>query len=273
MIRPTTAAFTLVAALLCAGCASPKVWVERTESVTFPADLLNTLRVETHNGDVTCSNADGTDVTATVRIRAGGATLESANQALAAVDVVSAAGNPVGEHLLGWKWNIPRQSDWGAVVDFNIAAPAKLGFHVQSHNGDVRVNGMQGPCTLNSHNGDIVASVGGESLSITTHNGDVTATAGGPEISLRSHNGDIRLDAATTSELAGVLETHNGSIHARFGEKTSTELLCDTHNGRVDSSIHWQVRRLNRSSAEGKLGNGGRHFRIESHNGSIILTH
>ncbi len=274
MHRASSGRWPLVVWLLSplGGCATPQIWVERTETLSVPAESISQLSVETGNGDVVCVGEEGrSDLTATVRIRAGGSTIDSANRALAAVEIVSEA-EPGGEHRFAWQWLETRRLDWGATVHFTLTVPADIGAQVETHNGDVKVTGLHGACTLHSHNGDIVARVGAAPLYVSTHNGDVTAEASGPEITLESHNGDIRLDAALAATLGGAIETHNGSIHARFGENTSAELVCDTHNGRVESEIPWRVRRISRSHAEGSLGEGGREFRVESFNGSIVLA-
>jgi len=262
---------TFTVPFVAVGCTHlrPKVWVEETRELTFAADGVDKLTIDTHNGDVAVTGDESrADVHVIAKCKGGGGTHESAQACLAAIEIVSRSGAR-GAHRLAWKWNMSRQRDWSASVEFKVAAPARLALDADTHNGDVTARGLDGKCRLTSHNGDIEVRTGPAPLTATTHNGDIAAHSRGETITLTSHNGDVHLDASAIAKLNGKVGTHNGRVIVEVGAQTGTELSCNTYNGRITCDVPWQVSKITRRSAKGVIGAGGAQFAAETYNGNI----
>ncbi len=259
--------------LLTAGCAyggNPAVWTnEVTEELTIDTSGLARIEARTHNGTVTYTGQDDDSTIATVVVtkKGGGMTLDDAQEALDAIEVVVESRGSDAKRI-AWKWKTPKKRTWGAYVSYKIDAPAKLGLDIETHNGPINATGVQADAKIVSHNGVIeVGSCQGQ-LHAETHNGPIKASDIQADAKIVSHNGAIevgpcqgRLHAEThngpiTAESSGVslrVITHNGKITATFAGK---EANLTTHNGRIDADL---------SRCGALSGN------IVSHNGAIRL--
>lgn len=254
------------------GCVAwPAVWVEETADFSVPAADVTELNIRTHNGRVEVNGeADREEIVVEVTKKAGGLTVTSAQACLDAIEIVSDSGS-AGRHRLGWRWQGIRAPDWRARVSFSINAPTRLAVDVETHNGGIVVEGIDGECDLDTHNGSVSAVCGAEPLRAHTHNGSIHATTAAEEIVLTSHNGRIEVDAAQSKLLGGRVVTHNGRIRLRVNEETGADISCITHNGRITSEVPLRVTLMRRGRARGTLGDGGPDLHIETHNGSIRI--
>ena len=253
----------------CSGCGR-KVWVEKTQELTFTAADLGEVSVETHNGSVVITGAaDREQGEATVKIKAGGKTQESAAACMEAIELVSTTEG--SKHQLGWKWRTEKQPDWAAQVGFTVEVPQRLGATVRTHNGGVVVRNIAGACDLETHNGGVNVTAGAAPLRAETHNGGIEATTSGESVSLVTHNGGIELNAAACARLGGEVVTHNGGIRVTMSPNTSTELSCSTANGRIQCGVPWKVASMSRNEARGTIGEGGAALKIETYNGGIKI--
>ena len=121
-------------------------------------------------------------------------------------------------------------------VEFHAQVPAGVAFRGGTVNGDVEVANLAGPVNAETVNGSVAAVLHGQGttpLSFKTVNGGVTVSV--PK--------DLNADLEA--------ETVNGSIETDFPI---------TVTGRI-----------NRRHLDGRIGQGGRHLKIETVNGSIRL--
>lgn len=137
---------------------------------------------------------------------------------------------------------------------FAIDAPARLAVRCTSHNGSIKVRGIDGTLKLESHNGGLQGE------------------ARGPLAELVTHNGSVNFELTTSGEIQGNVETHNGSIELAFGASTSAVVHASTANGSVRCDRPLQGAEASRSRLRGKLGDGATgKLVISSHNGSVRL--
>ncbi|BDC48781.1 hypothetical protein F183_A10970 [Bryobacterales bacterium F-183] len=119
----------------------------------------------------------------------------------------------------------------GAGVRLNLRVPKKLELdRIRSTNGHIRVNGTEGPATLETTNGKIGAEkMNGKLIARTTNGG----------ISIEGHAGSVRANTTNGSiqgEMRGALEaeTSNGSIDMKVDNAGSTSpVRLETSNGKI----------------------------------------
>ena len=255
------------------GCWSdgPSVWTEAVEERTIDTTGLTALEVRTHNGSIDFqSQAAGGSASVTVKKKAGGATQEDAEEALAAINVlIEPVGN--GETRISWKWAVPKKAQWGGDVSFAIRAPGSLHFDAETHNGAIAVAEVSGDVKVVSHNGKVKVRSNNGKLHAETQNGEVDATYAGPEVNISSHNGEVLADLSKCGAVGGSITTHNGQVRIEVGKNTAATLKCETHNGKIDCDAPLSDSRKARGELTGKLGSGGPSLNIETHNGSIRI--
>jgi len=263
MVRSTIVGFVVV--LLVAKAVSglnliSSHWEEGKRTVTFRPQFTKAYEVVTANGTVDFAGQD--DPARTVEVvadcKAGASTSERAQEALDAIEVTT-DGKETENCRIGWRWRIPQESDWSAVVDFTIRAPKNVKLRAECHNGRIFVKNLVGNAKISTHNGQIDAETAGESLDVETDNGEITAKFPGRKINLQSHNGRISADLSDSHSVEGNIGTHNGVVQVTVGKQTSCELIAKTHHG-------WRNRR------GGKIGSGGGKLVVTSHNGAVLIN-
>jgi predicted protein tyrosine phosphatase len=263
MVRSTIVGFVVV--LLVAKAVSglnliSSHWEERSRTVTFPPKFTKAYEVVTANGtvDFAGQNDPAKTVEVVAHCKAGASTSERAQEALDAIEVTT-DGKETETCRIGWRWRIPQESDWSAVVDFTIRAPKNVKLRAECHNGRIFVKNLVGNAKISTHNGQIDAETAGESLDVETDNGEIIAKFPGRRINLQSHNGRISADLSDSHSVEGNIGTHNGVVQVTVGKQTSCELIAKTHHG-------WRNRR------GGKLGSGGGKLVVTSHNGAVLIN-
>lgn len=292
-IKPMTR-MLLSCVLLCAcvqGCSrwSPKVWVQDTQELTIPTTGVSKVAVTTHNGAVKMTGeANRGDMFVIATLKGGGRDQASAEEALAAIEIVSER-DANGTYILGHRWSVTRQPDWQASVAFDVTMPTNMTASAKTHNGAVRVAHIDGDCELVSHNGAITADdvrakchvetnngriridAPGATVRAVTHNGAIDAKTGGNSVHLESHNGRIKLDASNATALGGKVCTHNGAVRVVVPTNANAELTCSTNNGSINCNAPMKVSKKTRRLLVGVLGDGSNTFTAETHNGAIRI--
>jgi hypothetical protein len=263
MLRSTIVGFVVV--LLVAKAVSglnliSSHWEERSRTVTFPPRNTKVYEVVTANGTVDFAGQDDPSkpVEVVALCKAGASTSERAQEALDAIEVTT-DGKETESCRIGWRWRVPQETDWSAMVDFTIRAPKSVNLRAECHNGRIVVKNLVGNAKISTHNGQINAETAGESLDVETDNGEITAKFPGRKINLRSHNGRISADLSDSHSIEGNIGTHNGVVQVTVGKQTSCELIAKTHHG-------WRNRR------GGKIGSGGGKLVVTSHNGAVLIN-
>jgi DUF4097 and DUF4098 domain-containing protein YvlB len=232
---------------------------------------LTAIEVRTHNGEIEFTGQPAGDpATVTVRKKAGGSSIADAQEAMAAIEIVSERSSK-GEQKLEWRWKGVKKSRWAGDVAFVIAAPGNLRFEAETHNGAITATGIIGEADVLSHNGAIKVDSREGKLQVETHNGAIAATYGGPSVTLETHNGEIKADLRQSGSVRGDVTTHNGAIELSVGANTAADLVAETDNGRVTCDAPITVESVGKSRLEGKLGPGGDRLELTTHNGSISI--
>ena len=279
MHRPRLAFGTLLlgAVLLTTGCISinghgwhwgKSVWTEEVqERIALDTADLEKLQVKTHNGFVHFT-ADSGEAYVLVTKKAAGWTADEAQKAMEALEVyVEPAG--AGTQKIGYRWKGIKSPSWNASVSFDIHASGGIDLAGQTHNGQVKVVGLEGDLEFTTHNGGIEASTSGEVMRVRTHNGGIKATFAGKELDLKTHNGNVTTDLTASATVEGKVKTHNGDVEILVGESTSLNLDCRTHIGEIRCTAPLESVETTRRSLHGILGSGEGNLAIQTHNGSV----
>ena len=260
-----------------AGCTmgASKAWVEDSQVLSVSVEGLERLAVSTHNGSVKYSGiADVERMKVVVKCKGGGPDMDTAQEALDAIELISCADSDKG-YKLSWKWRVTKKPEWQGEVSYEVVGPRHFALEVQTHNGAVSADDIDGECSLTTHNGAVKVKSGVSPLRVQTHNGRIEAVCCGSEVSLETHNGEIDLNASGSSKLGGRLATHNGSVSVIVGEKTSANVSCSTHNGAIKWNAPAQAKSSAKSNgrkvASGTIGEGGESLVVETYNGSIKI--
>lgn len=251
--RVATRVLLLAGSLLGAGGCGPRVWIEETVTQPLPMSALTELTIKTHNGHIGFEGRpDISDGTITVSKRAGGRTLDQAEEAMDAIEVaVESSGD--GHTTLGWKWSVPRAFGWGAQVDFDVVARGSVNLQAQTHNGQIKVSGLSG---------DVEA---------LTHNGGISMQTTGSNVEAKSHNGQIVAGLDCDGAVGGSMATHNGHIQVTFGDAGSAIVACETHNGAINADSAIPLKHTSKRRAEAKIGAGEGRLTLITHNGGISI--
>jgi len=121
---------------------------------------------------------------------------------------------------------------------------------IESTNGSLRVEDVQGNAQLRSTNGSIKIYRAQGNFDVSTTNGSIELSAHGGDVKARSTNGGIR-----ANDLNGGLsaETTNGSINARLAGGTSTPVRLETTNGGIEVTLAKPANGLHASTSNGSI--------------------
>lgn len=227
-------AFPLAAALLLTGCEDFADWgnSERFKEDfhgTFPLTPGGTVSLETFNGAVEVFGWDqnSVDVSATK--------YASTKEQVDAIKIDVAASTAASVRIRAIR---PSASGWhdNMGARFTIRVPRNVQLDgINSSNGAVKVEGIDGPARLHTSNGAIrVTRVHGE-LEARTSNGSIDTQELDGDANLRTSNGAIRVEA---SHGAFEAATSNGSIVASLADPgTARTLKLHSSNGKIELTI------------------------------------
>ena len=141
-------------------------------------------------------------------------------------------------------------------VSYDVWVPARTDLDLETTNGGLAVEGVNGRLRLGTTNGGIrLAAVSGDVHAETTN--------GGVDVSLEGE----RWQGAGLS-----IETTNGGVRVRVPEGYSAELEASTTNGGIDFGFPVTVEGRLTRRIRATLGNGGPALRFETTNGGIRLV-
>ncbi|MCG3131508.1 MAG: hypothetical protein FLDDKLPJ_02301 [Phycisphaerae bacterium] len=238
------------------------------ERLSFPADQTTALHVKTGNGFVRAAAGAGNVFEITVRKEGRAPTTREAQEALAAIEVVSETTD--GVRTLTWRYKEPRSKAWNATVSFEVLMPASVALAATTHNGALNVSGLASDVELSTHNGAVVVEGHtGARLKAESYNGRLTVSSTAADLDAETYNGAIRCTASNGAAPRVRLVSHNGGIDLDLADDASAALTCTTSNGSVRCDLPVTADAASRTSLRGKLGDGKGRVQTETHNGSI----
>lgn len=264
-----------------------RCWKTSREERAVPAEGVGSVRAETHNGPVRVTgDLSAAEIRYVAVRKAAGRGAESAERALAAIEIVE---RREGDALvLGWRWREGPRWDWREETGFEIVLPARLAASVETHNGPVFAEGVEGglraashngpvealncagPGHLKTHNGPVKAAGHRGPLEASTHNGPIHAEASG-ETRLRSHNGPVRAGLTSDGPVRASIETHNGPVSLSIAEGASARIEARSEHGPVAIDERFEPRTGGGSGKAGRCGGGEGLIEVASVNGPVRI--
>lgn len=223
-----------------------------------------TVVLDNRNGNLTVTgwNRDSVDVVAYVEVRSRRRSdlekiIESVRIKMEqeADRLVIEADSPESEGGSGfWDWVFGRHTQ--VSIDFEVRIPERSDLTVETLNGNVGVDGVQGKIRMGSTNGNVEAEAVQGAVDASTTNGNVEVSCGNiktdERISCRTTNGDATVVVSDKTEADVELSTVNGQVHC--------DLPVTVQGGISDKRIH------------GRIGQGGGKIHLSTVNGNVRLS-
>jgi hypothetical protein len=261
--------FLLSGATGCIG-SHTQLWETTKQDIQLDGRSVTLLRVRTHNGSVDVRAIDGRrDISVEATIRAGGIDEADAKAALDALEVYAVAAGRTAD--VGWNWQGPKGRNWSASVSVVIEIPQGICISVKTHNGHVKVAGVDGSAFLETHNGGIAVKNLRGHVSAKTHNGFIRVAADSENMNLKTHNGPVTVTPANDAFRQIRAHTHNGAVELNLPPDASANVHCSSPNGSVQCTPALQNVIKTKRSLNGVIGQGGGGVSLKTHNGDICI--
>jgi len=223
-----------------------------------------TVVVDNRNGNVKVLgwNKDSIDVIAEVEVRSRRhsdleRTLESIRIKIEPKGdrLVVEADSPEAEGGSGfWDWVFGRRIQ--VSIDFHIRIPERSDLNLETTNGNVNVNDVQGRLKLGSTNGNVEAEGASGTVDAETTNGNATIRCG-------TFGAVDRISCRTT----------NGDVSAVLSDKSEAEVEISTVNGKVNCEFPVTVQGgISNNRIRGRIGQGGGTIHLSTVNGNVHLS-
>lgn len=224
-------------------------YVCEVREVALPSGDFPVVVDAGRNGGVTVVGEARSDVLVLARVSARARSEERAGSLLESVRVRTDGGEIQADGP-----ETGRRESWS--VSFYIRVPARSDLDLQTHNGGIGIEGVEGTVRFEATNGgvhlaDLAGDVEGE-----TRNGGLHVTLAGDQWE------GAGLDVAT----------RNGGIHLEVPEGYSAELETGTVNGHLELDFPITVRGRITRDLRTRLGSGGPPVRVVTRNGGVTVT-
>jgi hypothetical protein len=182
------------------------------------------------------------------------------------------------------KWSLSSIFYWTTKTPYlNVQIPQSLLTLIQTANGSVHVDSMNGDTDIKSSNGSITVINEHGNVKATTSNGSGTFTDVDGSVNVHTNNGSLTFTNITgavasdtsngsikgSSMINGTWDcvTSNGRITLAIPEKTDAKIDAKTSNGSVGGQLEWQTGEKTHRSAT--IGAGTYDVSLKTSNGSV----
>ena len=169
--------------------------------------------------------------------------------------------------------NVVARSGDGAIIIERISGRVDL----RSGDGSIRGHDLGGG--VKAHTGDGSINLDGVSGSLDVDTGDGSVALSGRLTAVQVRTGDgsvtVRADHGSTASADWDIATGDGPIKLQLPEGFNADLDARTSDGRVrmnDMALSNVGGHIEKNSARGQLGSGGRVVRLRTGDGSITLS-
>lgn len=209
------------------GCSIGKFEHTRTENQSLAPGNLDVIDVSTFNGSVSVVAHDSAEVEVQIDYSARGESIEEAETNCDALgcEITDADGRLV------LKATRPA-SDYSAAAAMILKVPRFCKIAVQTSNGEIIVEGINGDLDLTSSNGRIEVDNVEGALDLTTSNGRIEMVNCTGPIDVSTSNGRIEFDGMLTGN-NNEISTSNGGVQVMLDSSVFVEITAETSNGSV----------------------------------------
>jgi DUF4097 and DUF4098 domain-containing protein YvlB len=141
-----------------------------------------------------------------------------------------------------------------AEVEYDVTVPRAMSLELETVNGGIRVDGVDGRHRFETTNGKIEVSRCAGSIEASTTNGGIAAEL---------------LQVAKGQRLE--FETTNGRIQVTVPRDLAVDVDAGTTNGSIESELPVATTRVSRNSLRGSINGGGTPLRLRTTNGGIEI--
>ncbi len=222
----------------------------KVETLGLAFEVPLTVDVDTSNGRVTVQGVEGIEaVSVTITLRSRGGTLEEAQDRVDRIVYhAEQSGNRINLRYRASEQEADVRRYSG--VDFDVLVPMETRVEVDTSNGAINVEDIQGTILLDTSNG---------AIDVYDSSGTLTADTSNGRIEVVRFTGELRLDTSNVEmwleQVAGTVdaETSNGSVHytgtpAAGGNRIRTSNGSITVRVPLDASIAFDA-----STSSGKI--------------------
>jgi DUF4097 and DUF4098 domain-containing protein YvlB len=202
------------------------------------------------NGGIQVEGWDRNEVLVRARVQAQAPTEAEARAIASEIRVEAGNGRVRAE---GPRWNESRDRGWS--VSYEVFVPRRTDLAMESTNGGIRVQDVQGR------------------LEATTTNGGISLDGVSGDVRGRTTNGglDVRVARAGWTGAGLDLRTTNGGIDLRLPDGVSARLEAETVNGGISTDFPITVQGRIGRRIEADLGGGGPPIRLSTTNGRVSI--
>lgn len=253
---------------------------KKTCNINVPHVAGKPIDVQSRNGSVSIvSDPTATDV-------AIEAVVYSKDQGRLEAINVKAERDAEGVLRVGVEWadGKPRSNDG---CSFKIRLPDAHGVNVNTSNGAVTLEGLDGDAAVDTSNGSIRVERQSGSLRADTSNGKVTVKSIAGNVIADTSNGSVSIEDVAGSVVADssngkvsvtlapsspgpiTIDTSNGSVEVVCGPAFAGDVTMETSNGSITLTEADGTAHKGKGSLDATIGSGGAKSVVSTSNGSI----
>lgn len=261
-----------VSLAILSGCSIGKFEHTRSENQSLAPGNLEVIQVSTFNGAVTVTAHDSAEVEVQIDYSARG---DSEEEAAVNCDALGCEISDEEGRLILTATR--PASDYSAAAAIILKVPRFCRIEVQTSNGMISVEGVNGDLDLTSSNGRIRAEEVEGAFKLQTSNGRIEMVRCTGPIEVSTSNGRVEFDGNLTGE-DNQITTSNGSVQVMLGSGVLVDVTAETSNGKVDCSAEHAVLKADDDYLKAIVGAGATKesvavatLTIGSSNGSIRI--
>ena len=158
-----------------------------------------------------------------------------------------------------------------ASAKIEVTVPRSTYVDLDTRNGSIKINGIEGGGVLSTSNGAItITDIKGD-YTLKTSNGRVTVQNVQGTFDIRTSNGSIDFDGELVPNGENRIRTSNGSVSISLPGTPNVTLDASTSNGSVVSRLQMTILSSGKSHLRAILGGGDANLSIRTSNGSITF--
>jgi DUF4097 and DUF4098 domain-containing protein YvlB len=212
---------------------------------------------------------------------------------------VEVDGNMTGNRVTLRTHMLQKTSGEDARVDYEIALPSDTGINIDSENGPIKIENIQGNVTVDSDSGGVtISNVSNGTVQVQTVNApitlnglknsriSVTSTDGavhlnsvtGPKVSVETTNGAISYEGDFAGGGSYTLANHGADIDVKVPTGASLDLTARSVKGSVNTDFPFQKAQhptfqlMEGRSFAGTLNSGASSVELRSFSGKIRIS-
>lgn len=269
-------ALVCIVVLLALSCCNINIVKQQEEeSHTYQAAGYTRVEIETGNGNITSTAAQGDSIDVTLTKWATGYSEADAQAHIKDISV-SITDNSTSGRLRIFV-DIPEDVSRAYGCDVTLLLPPALYVDLVSSNGDIEAQGHEAGFLLFTSNGDVSVKDTKGSADLTTSNGGITARSHTGDIDAVTQNGTISAEVVLPDTKGHCrLESSNGDVSAAVPASISADISLLTSNGSiiVDPELNITVTKDKDNIFEGAMGSSEDQGTVycETSNGTVSLS-